>query len=355
MPTSSTNTQPTSTIKTLVEELTEETSQLSLLTTSPMPRLSAVAFLAKLSVLLDKRRGFDETRGTLFFDVVRIARHHRTPYLFLENVKGLINHDGGRTFTDHPPRTLDELGMTANGRCLTARTSASPKIESACIIVGHLRGQPRPQVFPISESGQGYSESQGNPQGNPQGKGQRIRSDNTPVIAGTLRVGGGDTGNLIANTLAQRDYKGGNNLIQLNEGVRHREQRIYSTAGISPTVTAKQGGGHEPFVAVKEATKQGYSLAAAGDSINMKHVTSKTRRGRVGKGLAHTIETNMQQHTLQAGNIRRLTPIECERLQGFPDNWTAGVSDTQRYKTMGNAVTVNVVDAVAKKLVLQCT
>jgi DNA (cytosine-5)-methyltransferase 1 len=320
----------------------------------PYAEIICGGFPCQAFSIAGKRRGFDETRGTLFFDVLRIARHHRTPYLLLENVKGLLNHDGGRTF-ETILGALDESGYDCQWQVLNSKNYGVPQNRERVYIVGHLRGQPRPEVFPISESGQGYSESQGNPQGNPQGKGQRIRSDNTPVIAGTLRVGGGDTGNLIANTLAQRDYKGGNNLIQLNEGVRHREQRIYSTAGISPTVTAKQGGGHEPFVAVKEATKQGYSLAAAGDSINMKHVTSKTRRGRVGKGLAHTIETNMQQHTLQAGNIRRLTPIECERLQGFPDNWTAGVSDTQRYKTMGNAVTVNVVDAVAKKLVLQCT
>ena len=49
--------------------------------------------------------------------------------------------------------------------------------------------------------------------------------------------------------------------------------------------------------------------------------------------------------------IRKLTPIECERLQGFPDNWTEGVSDTQRYKQMGNAVTVNVIEAIAGKLI----
>ena len=48
--------------------------------------------------------------------------------------------------------------------------------------------------------------------------------------------------------------------------------------------------------------------------------------------------------------IRRLTPMECERLQGFPDNWTEGISDTQRYKTLGNAVTVNVVRAIAGRL-----
>ena len=48
--------------------------------------------------------------------------------------------------------------------------------------------------------------------------------------------------------------------------------------------------------------------------------------------------------------IRKLTPVECERLQGFPDGWTQGVSDTQRYKQMGNAVTVPVVEYIAKEL-----
>lgn len=68
--------------------------------------------------------------------------------------------------------------------------------------------------------------------------------------------------------------------------------------------------------------------------------------------MAQTLDTGMQQHTLQGARIRRLTPIECERLQGFPDGWTEGVSDTQRYKTLGNAVTVNVIrDIMARLLV----
>lgn len=79
-------------------------------------------------------------------------------------------------------------------------------------------------------------------------------------------------------------------------------------------------------------------------------MNSKTRRGRVGKQVAQTLDTGMQQHTLQGARIRRLTPIECERLQGFPDGWTEGVSDTQRYKTLGNAVTVNVVRDVMMRL-----
>ena len=102
-------------------------------------------------------------------------------------------------------------------------------------------------------------------------------------------------------------------------------------------------------VMITEATKKGYSVAEEGDSINLSVPGSKTRRGRVRKGEANTLDTGMQQYTMQSG-IRRLTPTECERLQGFPDGWTDGQSDTQRYKQMGNAVSVPVVKAVMEKL-----
>ena len=100
---------------------------------------------------------------------------------------------------------------------------------------------------------------------------------------------------------------------------------------------------------IPEATKKGYAIAEEGDSINLSQPDSKTRRGRVGKGVAQTLDTGMQQYTIQSG-IRRLTPTECERLQGFPDGWTEGQSDTQRYKQMGNAVSIPVVKAIMEKL-----
>jgi site-specific DNA-cytosine methylase len=80
------------------------------------------------------------------------------------------------------------------------------------------------------------------------------------------------------------------------------------------------------------------------------------RKGKFGNGLKKEMSFTLDQTcgrdlTIKEGvRIRRLTPIECERLQGFPDNWTDGVSDTQRYKMMGNAVTVNVIKAITEKL-----
>jgi DNA (cytosine-5)-methyltransferase 1 len=109
---------------------------------------------------------------------------------------------------------------------------------------------------------------------------------------------------------------------------------------------------------IKSATKQGYEVAEEGDSINFSNPDSKTRRGRVGKGKAQTLDTGANQAVIEPNyRIRRLTPIECERLQGFPDNHTAygiydgevkKVSNTQRYKQCGNAVTVDIVALVAE-------
>ena len=109
------------------------------------------------------------------------------------------------------------------------------------------------------------------------------------------------------------------------------------------------------MVQIPEATKKGYAEAEEGDSINFERLTSKTRRGRVTKGYAQSLETVQHQHTIKNG-IRRLTPVECMRLQGFSDDHNkygiiddkvVEISDTQRYKQAGNAVTVDVVQAVA--------
>ena len=150
-----------------------------------------------------------------------------------------------------------------------------------------------------------------------------------------------------------------------------------------------QGGGREPKILVKEATKQGYAVADVGDSINFSHPNSKTRRGRVGKNIANTLLTSDEQcvvlpqiiqkpHGFNKGgvhniaptltkssyqennflktegvSIRKLTPRECWRLQGFPD-WAFDKaqevnSKSQLYKQAGNSVTVNVIEEIAKR------
>lgn len=131
------------------------------------------------------------------------------------------------------------------------------------------------------------------------------------------------------------------------------EQTRHGDRGrVSPTLNTMQGGGREPKVMVKEATKKGYDIATVGDSINIAQPNSTTRRGRVGHGIANTLVTGSEQATLTRNyRIRKLTPRETWRLQAFPDELfdkaqQAGLSDSQLYKQAGNSVTVNVIEYI---------
>ena len=106
---------------------------------------------------------------------------------------------------------------------------------------------------------------------------------------------------------------------------------------------------------IKEATKKGYKEAAPGDSIKLGYTRGNTKRGRVGKAFAHTLDTSCAQGIVESGGrIRRLMPRECLRLQGFAedqiDRLLAITSDAQAYKQAGNSVTVNVIEAIGQNL-----
>lgn len=240
-----------------------------------------------------KRKGFEEARGTLFFDIARIAKAKRPAYLFLENVKGLLNHDLGRTF-EVILRTLDELGYDTQWQVVNSKDFGVPQNRERIIIISHLRGKPRPQVFPL------------------QGE-DRPTAQQSGVMATAVsynRKTGVGKELEVAHTLSASDYRGLNRnqdqtaIIQVNNPT-HSNNRVYDAQGISPTLNTMQGGNRQPKI-------------------------------------------------VEGATIRRLTPIDCERLQGFPDNWTAGVSDTQRYKQLGNAVTVNVIYEIAKRAFGHC-
>ncbi|MBC2174757.1 hypothetical protein HCB31_16705 [Listeria booriae] len=124
-----------------------------------------------------------------------------------------------------------------------------------------------------------------------------------------------------------------------------------------PMFTLTAGGRHGILIPIREATAQGFADATAYDSVNLALPNSKTRRGRVGKQIANTLDTGCQQGVVIpfdrfTWRIRRLTPRECWRLQAFPD-WAfdrakaAGVSNSQLYKQAGNSVTASVVEVIA--------
>ena len=189
----------------------------------------------------------------------------------------------------------------------------------------------------------------------------------------------------------------GTSLVQILPGAQG--SRIYSPNGVSCTLTSQAGGMggktglYEVGLPIKENTKKGYKMAYPGDSISLAFAGLNTRRGRVGRKIAHTLTTNSDQGTLEAravltperetvrqngrriksaeepmftltaqdrhgvffgGRIRRLTPKECLRLQGWRDEQIDRVlpiqSDAQLYKQAGNGVTVTVVEAIGKRL-----
>lgn len=304
-----------------------------------------------------KREGFaDKTKGTLFFEIARAAEQIKPQFLFLENVKGLLNHDKGNTFRTILT-TLDELGYDAEWQLLNSKNFGVPQNRERVFIIGHLRNGRGREVFPIERSYGSFN---------------------------------------------QNFIKAVNDSKKIREHIGFESvNRFYDTEGISPCLNTVSGGGREPKIMVREATKQGYAIAEPGDSINFEHPNSKTRRGRVGKGVAQTLTTSCNQGVIDgmkiinpfkgispfgwhfeqqvydpkgitrtvkanggSGNIpktitenpfriRKLTPLECWRLQGFPDSAYYAAeqvnSNSQLYKQAGNSVTVNVIEAIAKR------
>ena len=289
-----------------------------------------------------KRLGFRETRGTLFFDIARILSHKKPRHFVLENVRGLFSHDSGRTFQTIL-RVLSDIGYMVQWELLNSKNFGVPQNRERIYLVGHLRGRGREKVFPI---GQVIEEN--NKENRPieltSNMSQAYRVYDQKGISTTIKAVGGGVG---AKT----------GLYKVGVRVKNGEVILSDT---SSCLDANYYKGFDNMgqrtgatkVKVMEATKKGYAIATEGDSINLSVPSSKTRRGRVGRGIAQTLDTGMQQHTLQNSKIRRLTPTECERLQGFPDGWTEGLSDTQRYKCLGNAVTTNVVSEVIRSIYL---
>lgn len=250
-----------------------------------------------------KRAGFDDTRGTLIFDVVRILRDKRPRYFVLENVKGLLSHESGKTFS-HILEVLTDSGYDVSWSVHNSKNYGVPQNKERIYLIGNLIGERRPQVFPITQ-------------------------DDRAVDEGSIK------GVQQANTLRARDYASwrGNHIQQLNQPT-HSNDRVYGPGGVSPTLNTMQGGNRQPFITQN-----------SGD-IGKR----KTSKSDISYTLRATPSSDGGQKLHINEGIRRLTPTECERLQGFPDSWTQG-SDTQRYKQCGNAITVNVFEHVAKELI----
>ncbi|MBE2902463.1 DNA (cytosine-5-)-methyltransferase [Enterococcus lactis] len=292
-----------------------------------------------------KRKGFEDTRGTLFFEIARFASILRPRYLFLENVKGLLNHEGGATF-ETILRTLDELGYDVEWQVLNSKDYV-PQNRERVFIIGHLRGECTRKIFPFSGNDEPLVEL------------QRQQSSVNTITARYGEAAG--VGSYVVESKQQEQVaipaqdRQGIIVVGNLPGNHDQNSRVYNSRGIAPTLSTMQGGGQEPKILIKEATTKGYAEALPGDSVNISHPNSETRRGRVGKGIANTLLTGEEQAVVTDNyRIRKLTPRECWRLQGFPD-WSFDRakevnSDSQLYKQAGNSVTVPVIADIAKRL-----
>ena len=279
------------------------------------------------------RRGFEDTRGTLFFEIARFASILRPRYLFLENVKGLLNHDRGNTF-EVILSALVELGYNVEWQVLNSKNFGVPQNRERVFIIGHLRGGSGRKVFPLSGDGgevdckQSKIKKIGNirKKGKSQG-GDVVSMDSiAPTLCATttqkdplkiaIPVLTPDRSEKRQN--GRRFKENGEPMFTLTSQDKHgiliagklpgnhdQNSRVYDPDGLSPTLSTMQGGGQEPKI-------------------------------------------------IQNFRIRKLTPRECWRLQGFPD-WAFDKaqevnSNSQLYKQAGNSVTVNVIAAIAKEL-----
>ena len=325
--------------------------------------------------LAGKRLGKEDKRGILFFNSLEFIQINKPRYFIFENVKGLLSDDNGKTFSEW----VNLLG----GKSVNGNPVIFPYEESVPyhlywqVLNAKHHGVPqnRERVFLI---------------------GIRDDSDNNFQFPREEHL----TKRLkdVLESEVDEKYFLSDKLMLWIDG--HREKRGSSNKypldenDLGACMTARYGknGAEDPYIKIKSATSSGYEEATEGDSINFSVPNSETRRGKVGKGVAQTLDTACNQGVMigdyrsdegfrwrEDGNspaimammrdkwsekftgnnppiinkeykIRRLTPRECFRLMDFPDTFTWPVSDSQAYKQAGNSIVVNVLYKILKNL-----
>ena len=418
--------------------------------------------------LSGKRKGFDDTRGTMFFEIARICAEKKPRYLLLENVKGLLSHDGGRTYKKMLG-ILSELGYDVEWEIYNSKSFGTAQNRERLYIKGYFRAKCGREILSVPRSDRKINLSESKTKVVLDGKqATRVLSTDgvSVTLCGSAGGQGGKTGlyavppklkpvkfnrqvkkrvhdvdyeelshflksakktaKVTINNIAEKldkprsevehwfrtdkffapptddiwfDLK---HLLGITDdkydafiteyewvdGVYEMDKRAYDESGLAPTLTSTEtlakinvvantspsghyGGDvygddgisrtltatnwkHPLKVAetlkLKTNTKKGYDEVTEGDGVRICHPTSTKARGRTQKGQTGALSTQSDWGTIDKDyRIRRLTPRECERLQAFPDDWTRygadgkEISDTQRYKCLGNAVTTSVV------------
>lgn len=401
-----------------------------------------------------KRLGKTDNRGVLFFNSHEFIEKNKPRFFIFENVKGLLSDDNGKTFQEW----VNMLGgKSVNGspvmfpheysvpyhlywKVLNAKEHGVPQNRERVFLVGIRDDQDNLFRWPLeehltkrlkdvledevddkyflSDKMLQYIENRSDNFNNgkinyrsendyattiTKSSGSLDISDNIIKIGNTNPSGNGMNGNVfdekgISPTLSTNKGEG----IKIGTWRTHEDGKGFREIedGNCPTIPARarEDGSGQPVIKINSATSKGYEEATEGDSINFSVPNIQTRRGRVGKGVAQTLDTACNQGvmigafrgrnpnntsdrttgapteqrleinqqgtsntitTVQKDNvvvdnykIRRLTPRECFRLMDFPDTFTWPVSDSQAYKQAGNSIVVNVLYKIIKNLPL---
>ncbi len=312
-----------------------------------------------------KRKGFEDTRGTLFFEIARFASILRPRYLFLENVKGLLNHEGGATF-ETILRALDELGYDVEWQVLNSKDYV-PQNRERVFIIGHLRGERTRKVFPFERKNGTTAKNNIKPINNSKKTRELLNFDSTNRFYDVNGI------SPCLNTMQGGDREPKIAVVgNVNPSGSGMNGQVYSSNGLAPTLTTNKGEGAKiaiPVLTTDRIEKRQNGRRFKDDGEEMFTLTAQDKHGvaiiQKSRGyndggiykVAPTVTSNSwhENNFLKDSiRIRKLTPRECWRLQGFPD-WAFDKakevnSDSQLYKQAGNSVTVPVIADIASRL-----
>tara|TARA_A100000171_G_scaffold43539_1_gene45632 strand:+ start:154 stop:1206 length:1053 start_codon:yes stop_codon:yes gene_type:complete len=263
--------------------------------------------------LAGKRKGLGGERSSLISEAIRLIREKRPRVFVWENVKGTFSSNNRQDFAAILQAFTNIGGYRLEWQLLNTKWFL-PQNRERIYLVGYLGDGSGGQIFPIGESGKQTDELQG-------------QQGNTCTLTARYEATG-NVSYVIERKLNAQEVEVGT-LRTHNDG-----------KGVAQTLDT----------ACNQATILGYTRDKKGKVVSRHKVDkANTLHSSTGGG------GNTDQFVTNDVSIRRLTPIECERLQGFPDDWTKEgtegvISDTQRYKMCGNAVTVDVVAAVAERI-----
>ena len=302
-----------------------------------------------------RRGGFEDSRGTLFFEIARIAAVKRPSYLLLENVPGLLSHDGGRTFATILG-TLSDLGYDVTWEVLNSKDFGVPQSRKRVYIIGYFRERCAGEIL-------SFRETNATPlmQIIPGREGNRIYSPRGVSITLTSNAGGfgGKTGLYDVNAPVKIRTADGVKLVY--PPINHGRRFSFIDMNFPPNltdharcITARQDSG----ISNRKGEHSGVFIEDEPRAILTPERVTVRQRGRRYKEPNEPMFalTVCDRHgIIRHGRVRRLMPIECWRLQGFNDVQfnkavATGLKDGHLYKMAGNAVSVPVVSAIGRRL-----